>query len=78
MICIHCKRDMDLRAKGLCQTCWRHHGHMYPKSPWRRRDRTADEDDEPETMAEVEAIIEEQMRCLPDWWTPIGKMDSEN
>lgn len=75
MICIHCKRDMDLRAKGLCQTCWRHHGSLYPKSPWRRRERT--EDNEP-TQEELDAIIAEQMRCLPAWWPPIGKMDSEN
>lgn len=76
MICIHCKRDMDLRAKGLCQTCWRYHGHLYPRSPWRKR-RTADEDDGPATMEEVEAIVAEQMLALPSWWPKVGKSDEE-
>lgn len=29
-ICLHCKREMNITAKGLCYTCYQNHGSEYP------------------------------------------------
>jgi len=76
VICIHRKRQMPIRAKGLCQTCWRHHGHMYPSRRGLLPDLDAADDDEPATMAEVDAIIAEQTKTA--WWLKAKEADEED
>lgn len=59
--CRHCGRNKASRPRGLCHGCY--------------LDKTVRAKHEPrrhvppgETMAEVEAVIAEQMLCLPIWW----------
>lgn len=66
--CRHCGRRTGFpNRRGLCRSCHADPAAkaLYPRRwaglawgvPWH----------EP-TEAELEALIEQQMRCLPDWW----------
>lgn len=63
--CRHCPRRRGLGgARGLCQTCFKDLAirKLYPATGryyGNRRD---------ETEADLDAIIAEQMQCLPAWW----------
>ena len=57
--CIHCDKPIDRVKRGLCSACYSNRDirRLYPRRV------------EPEpTWEEVEAMVEIQMRCLPDWW----------
>lgn len=60
--CLHCERRKPARGKrGLCFACYVEPAvrALYP--------RRAKYDVEP-TEAELDAMIAEQMKCLPSWW----------
>lgn len=39
--------------------------------------RKCEESSDTETMEELDALIAERMRCLPDWWPAPGELDHE-
>lgn len=61
--CKHCRRVKAAQARGLCRVCWERHRDLYP-----RLRETAPKSGPAETEADVEALVEEQRRRLPDWW----------
>lgn len=62
-MCQHCRTRFVNRSRDLCWECY-----YTPdiKALYRPKNRTAN-DPEP-TMAELDAMIAEQMQCLPKWW----------
>jgi hypothetical protein len=63
LTCNHCgKPCVVYRGRGLCWTCYGNPGirESYGKSKYAPGH-------EP-TMEELDAIIAEQMKCLPNWW----------
>lgn len=62
-LCRHCTRRVANKPRGLCKRCYQTPTvrNLYPVNP-KYMDRG-----EP-TEAELEAMVEEQMQCLPDWW----------
>lgn len=64
MLCPHCQRNTAARnRRGLCARCYSAPAvrSLYPARVVRPFDH------EP-TMAELEALIAEQRKCLPPWW----------
>jgi hypothetical protein len=67
--CVHCgKKNICLQGRGLCQPC---HGkidirHQYLRSSNNRAQLNSPRVDPSEE--ELNALIAEQMRCLPPWW----------
>lgn len=62
-VCRHCGKTCVPRCRGLCYRCYTIPDVLarYPRRvPWAY-------DHEP-TAAELDAMIAEQMTCLPDWW----------
>ncbi len=66
LTCKHCGLYRDY-AWGVCFRC-----HKLPEV----QAAYAPKSTEP-TEEELEAIIAEQMRCLPDWWPREGELDVE-
>lgn len=64
MICRYCKHEGPKRPRGLCGTCYkkREIRAQYP-AEFPGSAHTG----EP-TAEELKATVEEQMRCLPEWW----------
>ena len=62
-LCLHCQKHAVNRPRGLCWTCYKDKAicEQYPPLV-RYAGKPA------ETMADVEAIIAEQMKNLPAWW----------
>jgi len=66
--CKHCRKPPEAHhmKRGLCQACY--------MRPWIRNrypslDKARGERQESRiTMEELDAIIAEQMKCLPSWW----------
>lgn len=59
-------------SKGLCYRCYGSHGkpgvrHLYPSLDPVSGVRSSLQYREP-TEAELDALIAEQMKCLPPWW----------
>lgn len=78
--CGNCKKERMLCGRGLCSYCW-HKPEVRVKFPSRQGSRRKDDgrgEREP-TMAEVEAVIAEQMRPenLPAWWPRKGEVDHD-
>ena len=71
--CVRCQKKKFIKARRLCDACYKAFGRAYP--PVRKvgvRRRGVENDNA--TMAEIEQMIAEQMRCLPDWWRHDEKM----
>ena len=71
MICRHCARSVrNIQARGLCYRCYgdRDIREMYPKSPVGPGQRFGAPAPREPTLAELDVMIAEQMKCLPDWW----------
>jgi hypothetical protein len=71
--CRHCKMVRWPQGRGLCKTCFYTPGvrTLYPFLPMGRPNEwvlkgegTSDD----MTEAELDAVIAEQMACLPEWW----------
>ena len=63
ILCRHCQRRKKVCPRGLCFACYHTPSirRMYPPtSKFVTRG-------EP-TMAELDALIARQMKCLPSWW----------
>lgn len=63
--CVHCGVKPRSRPRQLCWACYYTRGvrEIYsPGGTWTQRS------DENETEADLDAIIAEQMQCLPDWY----------
>ena len=62
-LCRHCKVKPVRRPRGLCWACYYSPGirASYPSANkfYSRVDQTKEE---------VDRIVEEQMKCLPEWW----------
>ena len=69
LACRHCGAVRWVRARRLCSACYDRPAvrELYPS----RRSRTSGFEREP-TEAELDALIAEQMRCLPAWWGESG------
>lgn len=68
--CRHCGQTRPVAARGLCHPCYETPGRreQYGKLPCRVvQDSPYGLDHEP-TEAELDAIIEEQRKCLPANW----------
>ena len=61
MICRHCSEPKTLFARRLCVRCYRTPGVKELYS-------SASADYHEPTEEELDAMIAEQMRNLPDWW----------
>lgn len=63
MLCRHCVKNRVLRPRGLCWRCYYRPGvrDLYPSTSKYAPGH------EP-SAEEVEATVEEQMKCLPAWW----------
>jgi hypothetical protein len=75
VICIHCKQDRAHVGRGLCKACYLNPEvkELYPKLKLKNgRPRKTQEDPGP-TEDELERTIQEQMRCLPEWWERSGR-----
>lgn len=63
MLCRHCQIRKSSRPRGLCRSCYENpaiRGQYSSLSKCAPRG-------EP-TEAELEQMIAEQRRCLPEWW----------
>jgi hypothetical protein len=60
--CQHCGEFCKVRSRGLCAGCYHKHDvrAKYKRDPLRC--------EKEETMEDLEALIAEQMKCLPKWW----------
>lgn len=69
MLCRHCQVKNANRPLGLCWTCYYKPGvrALYPSTSKYAPKRHGSAHREP-TEAELDAIIAEQMKCLPAWW----------
>ena len=62
-LCLHCQKRGPNRPRGLCWIC---HADKAICAKYPPLVRYADRPEE--TMADVEALIAEQMQNLPAWW----------
>ena len=67
--CLHCRWRKACSGRGLCRACFndRTVRYLYRAIRETRPDRRADPTHDM-TMAELDALIAEQRKCLPDWW----------
>ena len=63
MTCRHCGQGGYMRPRGLCHRCYSQPA-IREQYPTNRGYHAAGD----QTMEELEAIIAEQSRQLPDWW----------
>lgn len=65
--CLHCKEQRAVKCRGICAKCFYTPGvrELYPLIVPKtyRPDSTA-----LLSEAELDALIAEQMKCLPKWW----------
>jgi hypothetical protein len=66
VVCLNCHSEATHQGRGLCSPCHKNKGvrARFPRLmrgdlPFEGRDMTE---------AELDALIEEQMACLPAWW----------
>lgn len=67
MLCVHCSIHVQCNSgRGLCRSCWddRAIRELYPP----RRDTRPKKNRLPDTMEELDALVEQQYQNLPDWW----------
>ena len=63
--CRHCRKDaLSIVARGLC---WRCYNKKEIRSLYPKEFKYVPPEPEP-TKEEVERLVAEQMKCLPDWW----------
>lgn len=71
--CAHCKKSHAHRPRGLCWTCYYQPGvkELYPVTSKYAPKSTKEY--EPQTEAELDAMIAEQRKNLPSWWNEEGR-----
>lgn len=72
MICRHCQKRNVNRPRGLCWSCY-HDPAILPLYPPSSKYAPLSWLPEP-TEEELDAIIAEQMQCLPAWWERSGQI----
>lgn len=66
--CPGCKRVRPIKSKGHCSACYQAKFYRTAKQAVQY---------EP-TEEELEAMIAEQMKCLPSWWPKNGERDTDD
>ena len=65
MKCVHCRRNKQSNSgRGLCRGCW---NNPAIRNRYRTKITTSPKYAN-ETLEELEALIQEQYKTLPEWW----------
>lgn len=70
MKCLHCEsKNAKYGHRGLCYPCYMTPGvkEKYPRG-WGTTNVPTGMTNANPTMDELDALVAEQMQCLPDWW----------
>lgn len=65
MNCRHCGKPDARRSRGLCWTCY---DTKSIRLLYQSKDAVPRSFGDGPTLAELDAIIAEQRKCLPPWW----------
>lgn len=68
--CLHCRQTRYIRARGLCELCWKDRTIRvrYPARPSGVPAGTARSPYRDPTAAELDALVAQQSAILPPWW----------
>lgn len=69
-LCLHCGKKPGNRPRGLCATCYANTSirSLHPPK------QLPPELDPDATEEQLNAVIAEQMQCLPPWWDESAKI----
>lgn len=73
-VCVHCRKGTVNRPRGLCWTCYYAPGvrDLHPSTSKHAPHCPSNGPGREPTMAELDAMVAEQVRNLPDWWHEPG------